>query len=287
MDADKRGTALRAQRNEITEERVYEKLAAAVRDAQHAALLRQMARQEREHYALWRKITGRDVRASGAKIWWYTTITRLFGLNFGLRLMERGEHAAQATVNELKAEYPDVIQLIAEEQEHEERILGMIDEGALRYTSSIVLGLSDALVELTGALAGLTLALQRTPLIAMVGLIIGFAASLSMGASEYLSTKEEARARALPAGAATGASYLAAVALLITPYVLFQNPFLALGSTLATGITIVLVFTFYTSIAKKQPFRRRFAEMTVITLGVALLNFLIGYAIKRVFSLEV
>ena len=60
-----------------------------------------------------------------------------------------------------------------------------------RYTGSIVLGLNDALVELTGALAGLTLALQDTKLIALTGSITGIAAALSMGASEYLSTKSE------------------------------------------------------------------------------------------------
>ena len=67
----------------------------------------------------------------------------------------------------------------------------MIREKQLDYVGSIVLGLNDALVELTGALAGLTLALQNTRLIAIAGLITAIAASFSMAASEYLSNKSD------------------------------------------------------------------------------------------------
>ena len=42
---------------------------------------------------------------------------------------------------------------------NESALLQLLDEEKLRYTGSIVLGLNDVLVELTGALAGLTLAL--------------------------------------------------------------------------------------------------------------------------------
>ena len=78
-----------------------------------------------------------------------------------------------------------------EEEEHEKELIGLIDEERMKYTGAMVRGLSDALVELTGTLAGLTLSLLNTRLIAMVGLIIGIAASLSMAGSEYLATKSE------------------------------------------------------------------------------------------------
>ena len=47
----------------------------------------------------------------------------------------------------------------------------------------MVLGLNDALVELTGTIAGLTFVLTNTTLIAMAGIITGIAATLSMAAS--------------------------------------------------------------------------------------------------------
>lgn len=70
----------------------------------------------------------------------------------------------------------------------------------LSYMSSVVLGLNDALVEFTGALAGFTLALNEPRLVALTGSITGVAAALSMAASEYLSTKSDATGRNIRCG---------------------------------------------------------------------------------------
>ena len=51
----------------------------------------------------------------------------------------------------------------------------MIDEEKLKYIGAVVLGMNDALVELTGTLAGLTLALQNEKLVGVAGLITGVA----------------------------------------------------------------------------------------------------------------
>jgi VIT1/CCC1 family predicted Fe2+/Mn2+ transporter len=56
----------------------------------------------------------------------------------------------------------------------------MIEEERLEYVGAMILGLNDALVELSGSLAGFTLALQDSKLVAMVGMITGIAAALSM-----------------------------------------------------------------------------------------------------------
>ncbi|MDI6704563.1 MAG: VIT1/CCC1 transporter family protein [bacterium] len=82
----------------------------------------------------------------------------------------------------------------------------------------MVLGLNDALVELTGALAGFTFALQNTRVVAMAGLITGVAASLSMTTSEYLSTKSEGGAKSpFKASVYTGSAYVLTVMFLIFP----------------------------------------------------------------------
>ncbi|MBM3232434.1 rubrerythrin family protein, partial [Candidatus Pacearchaeota archaeon] len=48
-------------------------------------------------------------------------------------------------------------------------------EDKCNYNGAVVLGLNDALVELSGALVGLSFALMETKTIATVGLITGFA----------------------------------------------------------------------------------------------------------------
>ena len=125
----------------------------------------------------------------------------------------------------------------------------------------MVLGLNDALVELTGALAGLTFAFQNTRLISIAGLITGVAASLSMAASEYLSKKsEESSDSPYKASLYTGIAYIVTVILLILPYLILNNPYLALAFTILIAIIIIFVFNFYIAIAKEIPFKKRFFE---------------------------
>jgi VIT1/CCC1 family predicted Fe2+/Mn2+ transporter len=157
----------------------------------------------------------------------------------------------------------------------------MLDEGRLKYAGSIVLGLNDALIELIGALAGFTLALQDSKLIVVVGLITGIAASLSMAASEYLSTKTESAGRS-PVKAAfyTGFAYVLTVLVLILPFLVFSNVFFSLGTAILSALIIIMAFTFYISVVRETPFRKRFLEMAAISLGVAALSFLIGFFVR-------
>jgi VIT1/CCC1 family predicted Fe2+/Mn2+ transporter len=144
------------------------------------------------------------------------------------------------------------------------------------------LGLNDALVELTGALAGLTLAFRNVNTIALSGLVTGIAASLSMAVSEYLSTaSEETDKNPLRAAIYTGIAYIVTVALLILPFLLLHNAYIALGVSLLTSVIIIAVFNFYISIAKDQPFGKRFFEMAGLSLGVAAISFLIGYVLSN------
>jgi VIT1/CCC1 family predicted Fe2+/Mn2+ transporter len=153
---------------------------------------------------------------------------------------------------------------------------------------SVVLGLNDALVELTGALAGLTLALQNTALIAVAGLITGIAASMSMAASEYLSQKSEGQGgKAVKSALYTGVAYIFTVIVLILPYLLVANVFIALVITLALAAAIIAGFNFYISVAQDLSFGSRFWEMTLLSFSIAALSFGIGWVIRAVFGVEI
>ena len=163
----------------------------------------------------------------------------------------------------------------------------MLDEDRLKYTGSIVLGLNDALVELMGVLAGLTFALQDSRYVALTGIITGFAAALSMAASEYLSTKAEPGTKnPVKAALYTGIAYLFTVVVLITPYLVLSSLYVALGTAFAAAILIIAIFNFYVSVAKDVPFRNRFFEMVFLCLGVTFLSFLAGMVVRVVFGVE-
>jgi len=201
--------------------------------------------------------------------------------------MEKVEGKAQAIYEEISKYVPAAIDIEKDEKEHKRKLLDLIDEERLRYVGSMVLGLNDALVGLTGALVGFTLAFRNTRLIAMAGFITGIAASLSMAASEYLSTKSEESSRnPFKASAYTGSAYVITGLFLIFPYVIFTNYYFCLVFTLFNAIIVILIFTFYVSVAKDIPFWKRFSEMAIISFGIATLTFFIGFFVRMFLKID-
>lgn len=283
-----RQQVLRFQRTEITEHHIYARLAKKVNSPENAQVMEKIALDELRHYNEWKRYSQQDVQPDWPKVWWYYLISRLFGYTFGIKLMEQGEQEAQHNYAQIAATIPDANRLQHEEDVHEEQLIGMLNEERLQYAGSIVLGLNDALVELTGALAGLTLALQDVKLIALSGLITGIAASMSMAASEYLSTRSEDTSKhPVRAAIYTGIAYIITVALLVLPYLLFENYILDLIITLTIAVVIIAVFNYYISVAKGESFRARFLEMAGLSLGVALISFVIGYFIRQWLGIEI
>ena len=287
IDEQLKQQILRFQRNEITEFHIYSNLANADRIEHDKKTLLEIAAAELKHYKIWQEYTGQEVLPDKLKILWYLIIARIFGVTFAIKLMESGENKAQKNYAGVVDKIPAIVAIKKEEEEHENQLINMIDEERLRYIGSIVLGLNDALVELTGVLAGLTFALQNTRLIGLTGLITGIAASLSMASSEYLATKTEAGEKC-PNRAAfyTGLTYVGAVIVLIAPFFVIANYFLALVWAIFGAISLIFLFTFYYSVVKEVSFRKRFTEMTVISLGVATLSFLIGLLVRQFLGVE-
>ncbi len=278
---------VRAQKNEITEYHIYTRLSKKVKDIKNSTVLSKIADDEMRHYNTWKKITGREVKPSRWKIFKFYWISRILGLTFGIKLMERGEESANVNYNEMTGTVPGAKHIAKEEDEHEKMLIDMIEEERLNYMGSVVLGLNDALVELTGALAGMTLALQNSRLIALAGLITGIAASFSMAASEYLSQKAEESETALKSSLYTGTAYIFTVAFLILPYLILDNYFLSLGITLSIAVFIIFIFNYYISVAKELNFRRRFVEMTIISLGVSAISFGIGMVVRKFLPIDI
>ena len=279
---------LKAQRNEITEYRIYTKLSKAVKDTNNSDVLKKIGLDEKRHYDFWREYTGKELSPSKIKIAFYYWISRIFGITFGIKLLEKGEDSAQINYNRIAADVPGVQAIIDDEDKHEKTLIGMLDEEKLRFMGSVVLGLNDALVELTGTLAGLTFALKNTRLIALAGLITGIAASFSMAASEYLSKKqEEDGSDALKSSIYTGIAYIVTVFLLILPFLTVEDYITALLMTLLVAVFIIFIFNYYISVAKDLSFKRRFFEMFIISMGVAVFSFCIGWVIRIFLGVEI
>ncbi|MHA2055741.1 MAG: hypothetical protein ACW99F_19390, partial [Candidatus Hodarchaeales archaeon] len=58
------------------------------------------------------------------------------------------------------------------------------------------------------------------------------------------------------------------------------SPIIPLVISIFFAVIIILVFTFYISVAKNLSFKKRFLRMLLISLGVAVISFFIGFLIN-------
>lgn len=277
------------QQNELTESYIYHAIAKFAKGDENKKTLMRLGDEEKAHYEIWKKYTGVQMKPQKLKIFKYKLLARVLGFTFAVKLMENGEEASQKEYELLAAEVEESAKIRADEEEHEAALLGMLDEERLQYVGSMVLGMNDALVELTGSLAGFTFAMQNTRLIALSGLILGISATFSMASSEFLSARSEGRSDALKSCCYTGIAYLITVALLITPYLLIDNNGYmgALFAMIGVVILIIAGFTYYISVAQGERFKPKFLEMTLISVGVAVISFFVGILAKKFLGVDI
>ena len=277
----------RMQDNEATDQRVYAALAKQASLQKNSEILEKMSHDEGLHCAVWGRYTGIEAKADMFRVWLFVVLGKIFGLVFVINLMEGGEDDSAENYRKLMEELPEARSIMEDETRHEAQLAAMIHEEKLSYISSMVRGLNDALVELTGALAGFTLALNNNRMVGMAGFITGVAATLSMAASEYLSKKADTSEKhPLKAAVYTGVAYMITVAFLLLPYIVFESPLVALGFCLFDAALIILGFTYFVSVVRKESFVRGFTEMITISFSVAGISFLIGWAARSWLSID-
>lgn len=278
---------------ELTEREIYLKIAARLKDSHNRNIIKKIADGELKHYQIFKKYTGEDVKPMKRKVVFYSILARIFGYTFSIKRMEKTLIDVAGIPSKLHAELfekiPEAENICRDEESSELELISLLDEERLQYVGSMVLGLNDALVEISGSLAGFAFALQNNSLIALSGMITGVAATLSMASSAFLSSRAGGESDAGKSAVYTGVVYLITVALLILPFLLLPDKayVTSLIIMLAVVVIIIAVFNYYISVAKDQPFRRRFFEMTAISLGVAVLSFLIGIVIKNALGIEI
>lgn len=277
------------QQNELTESVIYKEIAKFAKGEENKKTLLRLSAEEKAHYEIWKKYTGIEMKPQKGKVLKFKLLARILGFTFAVKLMENGEEGAQEEYAYLIEEVEESTQIKEQEEEHEHALLEILDEERLQYVGSMVLGMNDALVELTGSLAGFTLAMQNTRLIALSGLILGISATMSMAASEFLAAKSEGRNDAFKSCCYTGVAYLITVALLILPYLLLGNSqyMMALIVMIAMVVLIIAGFTYYISVAKGEAFKPRFMEMTLISIGVAVISFFVGILAKKFLGVDI
>jgi vacuolar iron transporter family protein len=285
-------------REELFAYRLYTALAQRFPDGTSRQMLSELAAQERSHVDFWLGITDvpeRRLQPSRLKHRILVAASVVLGPAFTIRWLERGEDKAIAAYKDLLDDgslSPDqrekVAQMLREEEEHEQLLEAGVEDDRWLYLGAAVLGLNDALVELTGGLTGLASSISDPKLIGFAALVVGIAASMSMAASNFLSVEigEESELQPRRAAAYTGIAYIVVVVGLVLPFFLIADRRVALGISWASAVAIIAAFSYYSSVMQSTSFRRRFTVMLLLGLGVAVISFGIGRVLGSMIGIE-
>jgi len=269
---------------------VYAALSEMEKDAHRKQLLFSLAEKEYQHYEFWKAIAGRDGRKPNRVVFKLLLLMRrVVGLVFTMKFLELHEREVVQKYREwlphLAAEYREQLStIVQDEEEHERFFVSQVDEPVLRYIGFIALGLSDAIIEITGVHAGFLGVTGSTLMAGIAGLVVGFAASISMGVAAYLKAKSETRSKPITSAVVTSISYLLAVVVLALPYFLTQDMLVAFGISVLLAVLLSMAFTFYVSVVNETNFKREVLENTLLLLGTAVATFLFGELLGVIFG---
>ncbi len=291
-----REKAIEFCRDEAFDAALYKRLAVAEKNAERKRILEELSEQESRHREFWARVAGlpssRECgEPSRAKLALYTLMRRLFGLTFTIKFLERHE---ESVVEEYKQVLPMLSgedrrvleEIIREEEEHESKLISQLDEAIVRYMSFIVLGLADAIVEITGVHAGALGATSNTLMAGVTGLIVGFSAAISMASAAYLQAKHEIGRSPVFSAVVTGAAYIAAVVLLALPYFMLHDMLQAFTASIIAAIGLIAGFSYYGSVVFERSFSREVLESTGLMLATALGSYLFGEYLGSVFGIR-
>jgi VIT1/CCC1 family predicted Fe2+/Mn2+ transporter len=288
--------------NELTEHLVYAKLARMEKKPGNRAALEQLSAQERTHYDFWKTLAlesasndaeKRVVEAIHPRGYTVASITFLravLGVTFITKFLESHEDDAVHKYQGLTAMIPEkhrarLAEIIEDEKSHERALIGQLKEARVSYMGFIVLGLADAIVEITGVHAGFLGVTGSTLIAGVSGIIVGFAAAISMGSAAYLQAKQDTEKSAVVSAFATGFAYFFSVILLALPYFLIRTMITAFAISTSVGIVLIAGFTFYGAVIFDRKFWREFAEAAGLMLATAFATFIWGTIIGKIFSL--
>jgi VIT1/CCC1 family predicted Fe2+/Mn2+ transporter len=281
--------------NELTEHIVYGKLARAEKNPENRAALERLSAQELTHYEFWKSllpaVEAGKIRARWYTVWGTSFLRGALGVTFITKFLETHETGAvqkyQNMIGSIPASHHErFLQIIEDEKSHERALIAQLKEKRLDYIGFIVLGLADAIVEITGVHAGFLGVTGSTLIAGVAGVIVGFSAAISMGSASYLQAKQDTKKSALFSGFLTWASYFCSVVLLALPYFLIRTMIPAFVTSTSVGILLVAGFTFYGAIVFDRKFWREFFETVGLMLGTALATFLLGLIVGAAFHIN-
>ena len=272
--------------DEFTDHKLYDRLSLTVKgDSPFSEILKSLSSTEHRHYEFWRKYApDQEPKVSSLAISWVLLLRMLFGLTFAVRYLDRHEAKVVKRYKSVAHLIPEsdrtsFDEMLKDEEEHEREFGRKIESSVIRYISFVVLGLADALVEITGIHAGSLGIYNITEYAGLAGIVAGAAASLAMASAAFAQAKQGFQGSARLSAAYTGISYFITAVILATPYFIFASMVYALTVSLLLAVLIITFVSYYSSIISGKPFTRDYLEILGIMFGVTLALYVFGYVV--------
>jgi vacuolar iron transporter family protein len=285
--------AAESAQDEYADGAVYKALSRRERNPEFKKALENIANGEQSHYEFW-KTYALDAKVSAKRLRLYIILFLRFilGLTFTLKFMERHEGKLHERYRRIAESIPLADKtrfqaMMDSEEGQEDLLIGKIHEDRVKYMSFIVLGLADAVVEISGIHAGSLGIYGETRLAGLAGIIAGMAASIAMGTAAYAQAKQGFQGSAKWSAIYTGVSYMITAVFLALPYFLTGSQLGALAASLVIGVILVATMTFYDTVISARPFKRQFGEIAGIILGASLALFIIGSAVGQYLGIRI
>jgi VIT1/CCC1 family predicted Fe2+/Mn2+ transporter len=269
---------------------LYDRLAKTVQsDSPFAGVLHELSRTEHGHFEFWRKyVPDEQPKLARLKLYWILFLRRFFGLTFATRYLDRHEASVVSKYQSIAPMIPESDRsafeaMVADEKEHEKAFAMKVESSAVRYIAFVVLGLADALVEISGIHAGWLGLFEKTEIAGLAGIIAGGAASLAMASAAFAQAKQGFQGSARLSAVYTGVSYFITAVILATPYFLTTNMIAALAASLTLAVVILAITTWYSIVIQQKFFLKDFVEILAILFATTIVVFLLGAFVSAEF----
>ncbi len=258
-----------------------------------ADIFQKLSETEYRHYQFWKKYSpNSEAHVSKLKLYGIILLEKILGATFAVKFLERHEKATIKEYENITKYIPpddksEFEEMLKDEKEHETSLAKQVQSGFVIYMSFVVLGLADAIVEISGIHAGSLGVYSSTELTGLAGIIAGAAASMAMASAAYAQAKQGFQGSPGFSALMTGVSYFVSAILLASPYFLTKHAILAMSVSLSIAVVILAFTNFYNSIITSANFLRDFLELAGIMFGATIILFIFGQVIRHAFGITI
>ena len=248
-------------------------------------ILTELAALSKESFGFWTRksnVLEDSLGKPRGKIMLYRFMRRVLGLTLTAKYISgrKADRVARYKTYCVTCTVDEDYKVIETFADRMEAVVSEIEEERVVFFSNIILGFNDALIELTGALVGFSFALKDPKLITVGGLITGISASMSMAASAFLQARHEEGKNPIKAALFTGVAYFVIALVLVLPFIFASSIASALMIMFVLIVLMIMCVSFYSAILLDRTYISQFLEMLLLSLGVAVIAFIIGQGIS-------